>query len=254
MVNSSAMTHDGLPKLEKDTALFLDVDGTLLEIAPAPDAVIVPRELNLLLRGLHTGLGGAVALVTGRSLSDLDALFAPLRLPAAGQHGAELRRRGDMPSAALTRDARLDAFAERMRAFAGARPGLLVEDKGLSIAIHYRRAPQYGEEVHHLAASLIIESGADIELMQLRMAVELKPRAISKRSAVAWFMREPPFRGRVPVFVGDDRTDEDGFAAALELGGHAVRVGREGSSIAPTRIATPHAVREWLAAEAGKLR
>jgi trehalose 6-phosphate phosphatase len=248
------MARDGLPQLDGNTALFLDVDGTLVDIAPVPDAVIVPPGLGDVLRRLRAGLDGALALVSGRPLAGIDALFAPLRLPAAGQHGAELRLRGDTPPIALTRDPALDILAERAMEIAVERPGVLVEDKGLSIAIHYRLAPQYREELHRLAAELVAGSGAGIELLPVRMGVELKSRAISKGSAIEWFMRAPPFHGRVPVFVGDDRTDEFGFAAVLKLGGQAIRVGDLGPSLAPLRLASPHAVRDWLAAASATLR
>ena len=248
------MAHDGLPRLDGKTALFLDIDGTLVDIAPVPDAVMVAPGLGDVLQGLRSALDGALALVSGRPLAGIDALFAPLRLPAAGQHGAELRLSGDVPPIALARDPALDIIAEQATEIAVERPGVLVEDKGLSIAIHYRLVPQYRDEVHRLAADLVAASGADIELLPVRMGVELKPRAISKASAIEWFMREPPFRGRVPVFVGDDRTDEFGFAAVLKLGGHAIRVGNLGPSLAPLRIASPHAVRDWLAEASITLR
>jgi len=252
-VRSVAGMQDELPRLDKRTALFLDVDGTLLEIAPSPDAVVVPPGLVTLLAGLQAGLGGALALVSGRSLATLDRLFAPLRLAMAGQHGAELRLRGDLPALTLARDARLDGLVAQARAFAAAHAGLLVEDKGLGLTIHYRQAPHHALAVQAFGARLLDAAGARFELLPVHMGVELKPRAISKRSAVEWFMREPPFRGRVPIVLGDDRTDEDGFAAALALGGRAVRVGCEGPSVATVRIAAPHAVRAWLAAEAGRL-
>ena len=248
------MARDGLPQLDGNTALFLDVDGTLVDIAPVPDAVIVPPGLGDVLRRLRAGLDGALALVSGRPLAGIDALFAPLRLPAAGQHGAELRLRGDTAPIALARDPALDILAERAMEIAVERPGVLVEDKGLSIAIHYRLAPQYREELHRLAAELVAGSGAGIELLPVRMGVELKSRAISKGSAIEWFMCAPPFHGRVPVFVGDDRTDEFGFAAVLKLGGQAIRVGDLGPSLAPLRLASPHAVRDWLAAASATLR
>ena len=247
------MPQDALPLLDEATALFLDVDGTLVDIAPKPDAVAVPPALLPVLRRLEGGLGGALALVSGRSLANLDALFAPLRLAAAGQHGAELRRCGELPADALARDPALDGLARRATDFAAARPGLLAEDKGLSLVIHYRQAPHRGEEVQRFAAQLLADTETDLMLIPLHMGFELKPRAASKRSAIEWFMRAPPFLGRVPLFIGDDRTDEDGFAATLALGGHAVRVGFEQSSIAPARIADPRAVRAWLATAADSL-
>lgn len=242
-----------LPRVSKETALFLDVDGSLLDIAQTPQSVAVPDGLRPTLRRLAAALGGALALVSGRSIADLDRLFAPLRLPAAGQHGAELRRDDGAPSPAVGRMACLATVADRLRGFAAARPGLLVEDKGLSIALHYRQAPQHGDDANRLAAAIAADYRDEVELLPLRMGVELKPRAASKRSALVWFMREPPFQGRVPIFIGDDRTDEEGFAAALALSGSGVRVGFDGDSAAGTRIAAPRDVRRWLASTAAAL-
>src|SRR5258708_17957126 len=207
-----------------------------MDLAPTPDVVTVPVGLGDVLARLDARLGGAMALVSGREIAVLDALFAPLVLPAAGQHGAELRRRGAKPSIAPTGDPRIDAFSRRLHAIAAEQPGLMVEDKGLSVAIHFREAPHYADELLRLVGDMLAQEGDGIELLPARMAIELKPRAASKRTAVEWFMREAPFRGRVPIFIGDDVTDESGFEAALALGGRAVRIGLAGESIAPIRI------------------
>jgi trehalose 6-phosphate phosphatase len=236
--------------LAADMALFLDVDGTLLDIAPTPDAVTVPVGLGPLLGRLEARLGGAMALVSGREIAVLDELFAPLLLPAAGQHGAELRRHGPTPCVVPKRDPLIDVFSRRLHAIAAERPGLLVEDKGLSVAIHFREAPEYADELLRLVEDMLAEEDGGIELLPARMALELKPRAATKGTAVEWFMREAPFRGRVPTFIGDDVTDESGFEAALALGGHAVRIGLAGESIAPVRLATPGELRDFLAAAA----
>ena len=242
-----------LPKPSKDWALFLDVDGTLLDIAVRPDAVEIPRGLPGVLASLDRSLDHAVALVSGRSIADLDRLFAPLKLAAAGQHGAELRFRAAGSVLARAPSAALSAIAKRFRAFAAGRPGVLVEEKGLSLAIHFRSAKDARAEVLREARDALAGSGDALELLPARQAVDIKPRAASKARAVERFMAEAPFRGRVPVFIGDDVTDEDGFAAAKRLCGHAIRVGVQGESRAGARLASPARLRQWLSAAAKAL-
>ena len=242
-----------LPTPGKDWALFLDVDGTLLDIAATPDAVEVPAELCRSLKVLDTSLGHAVALVSGRSIANLDRIFAPVVLPAAGQHGAELRL---APSSAIVASApspQLPAVSERLRRFAAARPGVLVEDKGRSIAVHFRNADCDRGDLYRLARRAVRESGGELELLPARKALDVRPRSANKGLAVEWFMQSAPFLGRVPVFVGDDLTDEDGFRAANRFSGHAIRVGRGGKSLARWRIGAPAEVRQWLAEVAAAL-
>jgi trehalose 6-phosphate phosphatase len=236
-----------LPRIRSDWALFLDVDGTLLDFAETPDQVEVPDDLPDILGALHGFLGGAVALVSGRPIADLDRIFAPLRLPAAGQHGAELRAtaRGEIVKAPP-----LPGLAEMiagLRRFAASRPGVLVEDKNASVAVHYKRAPQYRDEIEEFTR--VIAAGNEaMEVLDAVMAFDVKPRSVDKGRAVAWFMHRPPFSGRVPVFVGDDRTDEDGFAAVAERAGHAVQVGAARPRVAASHIPAPAGVRQWLRA------
>ena len=237
------------PSPRPDWALFLDVDGTLVEIAAAPDAVVVPPQLLALLRGLQDSLDGAVALVSGRAVTTLDALFAPLHLPMAGNHGLERRTadgrvlRPDIPDAALARArAAVAAFAESRR-------GPILEDKTISVALHFRAAPELAGDVERLAAALAAELGPALHVQRGKMMVELRPTGGDKGSVVHDFMAEPPFVGRVPVFIGDDATDEDGFRAVNALGGISVRVGKpEGPTAARYRIAGIEAVYGWLAA------
>ena len=235
-----------LPTPRRNWALFLDIDGTLLDLAPTPTDVVIPADLPDLLRGLCRVLGGAVALVSGRALSDIDALLSPLTLAAAGQHGAEIR----LPDGRIERfDAAAGALAGLMAkvdAFAAAYPGILVEDKGMTIAVHCRQAPQYQSELGRFLAGLAAEYPDCLETIRGHRVFEIKPRNLSKRTAVEQFMRGAPFAGRVPVFIGDDRTDEDGFAAVKAVGGHAIRVGLEGPSIADRRIAGPADTRGFL--------
>lgn len=245
--------RDTLPMPNDTWALFLDVDGTLLDIAATPDAVVVPETLTDLLASLQYALDGALALVSGRPIAELDRLFAPLALPAAGQHGAELRlgpgepvrRRGSMPDVAPV-TARLEAFA--------ARRGILVERKGMSVAAHYRAAPERETELRAFLEDLLHEqSSSGFEVLPAKMAFEVKPRGFNKRSAVEAFLRVEPFTGRLPVFIGDDRTDEDGFAAVRAHGGHAIRVGTVPAAGIFWTVASPQALRAWLTRVAATL-
>jgi trehalose 6-phosphate phosphatase len=241
------MTHNGcpLPEPQKNWALFLDIDGTLLELAPTPTEVVVPPDLPGLLQGLGGVLGGAVALVTGRSLADVDWLFAPVKLAAAGQHGAEIRIAGKTEQLGPSNGG-LKALMPRIEAFAAARPGILVEGKGMTIAVHCRQVPQYQAELGAFLTALAAEHGDRLETIRGHRVFEIKPRNVSKRTAVEHLMRIGPFAGRLPLFIGDDRTDEDGFAAVRALGGHAIRVGLDQPSLASWRMADPVCVRAFL--------
>jgi trehalose 6-phosphate phosphatase len=235
-----------LPPPSADWAFFLDIDGTLLEHADTPDAVRVDGAMRHLLADLAAGAGGALALISGRSVADIDRLFAPLVLPAAGQHGAERRdgagrmHRHEFPSAPVRR------AAKRLGEFAAAHPGLLLEDKGRSLALHYRLAPRLEGEARALVDEVMAELGEDFELQRGKMVLEIRRGGRDKGSAIAEFMAEAPFRGRTPVFVGDDLTDEFGFGVVNEMGGVSVKVG-EGSSQARWRLPDAAAVRAWLA-------
>jgi len=233
------------PPLRPEWAFFLDLDGTLFEIRATPQAVRrAPEEVELV-RRLQEASGGAVALISGRAIAKVDDLFAPLRLAAAGQHGAERRdARGVVTRADLP--AREFDLAERaIRAFAARHEGLLFEHKGLSVALHYRLAPHLAEAAHAAVREAAAALGGAVEVQGGKMVAELKPSGYDKGSAIGEFMREPPFAGRVPLFIGDDATDEHGFEVVNRLGGHSVKVG-EGPSAARWRLAAPAAVRAWL--------
>ena len=229
-------------------ALFLDVDGTLLELAAAPQAVSVPDDLRQRLRALFTAGGGAVALVSGRALADLDRLFAPLTLPSAGLHGFERRgaagavSRQPLPSAAA-----LEAARAAMLHLARRHPGLNVEDKQFALALHYRGVPHLEDTAVDAMRGVAASVGDQLELQRGKMVVELRPRGATKAAAVSAFLEEAPFAGRVPVFFGDDLTDESAFGLVNERGGLSVLVGPERPSAARARIADVSAVRSWLA-------
>ncbi len=242
---------DGIvPVSAQGRALFLDVDGTLLEIADSPDAVRVPACLKELLARLVSQEAGAMALVSGRQLVQLDRLFAPQRFAAAGLHGLERRdaqgRYFGSPDASL---AVLPAFARArvaMTALALQHPGLFFEDKGLALALHYRRAPALKGLVTQAVDRALVDLGPAFHLQAGKSVLEIKPCTGSKRTAIEAFMQEPPFRGRLPVFVGDDVTDEDGFAAVNALGGDSIRVGPAVATRARWQLPDVPGVLEWL--------
>jgi len=234
-----------VPPFERNWAFFLDLDGTLLEIADTPEAVD-PGEPEIILLGrLKNACGGAVALISGRSLSRIDQLFSPLILPAAGQHGAErrdakgTRHRHRFPVTSLK------PAAGGIRSFAARHQGLVFEDKGASVALHYRLAPQLAAAAQRAVREAAESLGDQVEVQGGKMVVELKPAGCDKGKAIESFMQEPPFAGRVPVFLGDDVTDEYGFRVVNRLGGHSVKVG-EGPSAARWRLQDPAAARAWL--------
>ncbi len=239
-----------LPDLQPDWALFFDIDGTLLEIAAAPEAVRVDGALLACLDRLHAASGGALALLSGRSLVDIDRLFAPLALSAAGVHGAE-RRRGDgtveRPTAA-DGGRLLAALREPLGRFAARHRGLWLEDKGLALALHFRQAPEHEGEVLALVAELTRGHADGLRVVSGKMVVEIQPCGADKGRAVAAFMAEAPFRGRRPFVAGDDVTDEDGFRMANELGGISLRVGDSRESAARCRLPSVAALRRWLGA------
>jgi len=228
------------------SAIFLDLDGTLIGFGDSPMAVDVPATLLELLDTLETLCDGALAVVSGRRMATLDELLAPLSLPLAGLHGLE-RRTADGTVHRLVEegDALLAEVREHFTAAARRLPGLLVEDKGAALALHYRAAPHRAAEVEALAAEL--ESGLPARLVMQRghMVIEIRAAGADKGSAIDAFMREQPFRGRRAVFVGDDRTDEHGFAVVNALGGLSVKVG-DGETAAHTYLSDPRAVLRWL--------
>jgi trehalose 6-phosphate phosphatase len=229
----------------RDIAVLLDIDGTILDIAPTPGAVIVSASLRETLTRLSRETGGALALVSGRSLHDIDRLFAPPLLPAIGGHGAEIRfsphdAGGSEHAQALNGDMR-----ERLAELADA-PGVLVEDKGYSLAVHYRLAPEQEGRVKEAVAAIKADWPEEpIEVLPGKSVVEIKPAAFHKGAAIRELMQHEPFAGRRPIFIGDDVTDESAFAVMPEFKGMGFSVGRRAPGTAYC-FAAPSDVRRWL--------
>ena len=239
-------TASPVPVPDSDACLFLDVDGTLLDFALTPDRVGVDAELISLLRSTAERTQGALALVSGRTIDDLDRLFAPLRLPAAGVHGFERRDAGGTLHRPALESKHLQAARAELAQLVAAHAGLLLEDKHSALAVHYRRAPQLEALVRRELAELRTALLPDFELLAGDAVLEIKPGSHSKASAVEAFLREAPFAGRLPVFIGDDITDRDGFDAVCRHGGLAIAVGDRVS--AQWQLPDPAAVRAWLKA------
>jgi trehalose 6-phosphate phosphatase len=252
------MTHMPLPPPPVPApgwALFLDVDGSLLDFAPTPDAVHVPDNLVDALTHLHVALSGALALVSGRSLEQLDALFSPLRLPGAGLHGLELRDTPDATLEHMPPPAELLAVRDQAAAIAARHPGALVEDKGPTLALHWRAPgaaaaePEFAALARHALVAL-----PHYRLQPGNCVLELRPDGFDKGGAIRHLLDTDIFRGRIPVFIGDDLTDEHGFEAVNALGGISVLVGTRTPTDARFRIDSPTALRAWLLDAAARLR
>lgn len=233
-----------LPRPRPDWALFLDFDGCLVEIAPRPFDVHVDPGMVRLLRGIDGALAGALAIVTGRPISEIDLFLGDFRSPVAGLHGAERRRADGSAVPPPVRDPALNAMARALAEFAEARDGVLLEDKGISLALHYRNAES--EEQACRAVMRQVLTSDDLVLLDGKKVLEIKPRGIDKGGAVRAFMAEPPFAGRVPVYCGDDITDEAGFASANEMGGTSIRVGPDAPTQAEFAAPSVAAFRTWL--------
>lgn len=224
-------------------ALFLDIDGTLVDLAETPDGIVVESGLPQRLIRLSELLGGALALVTGRALARAEALFAPARLPIAGLHGAELRGADQQPppQAYLATKSEAADFAE-------ARPGVLFEDKGLAFALHYRGLPEAEAEVRRYMEAALVRAGTAFQLQSGKMVTELRPSNGDKGMALTAFLAQPAFAGRLPIAIGDDLTDEAMFRVAEERGGRGIRIGPTlENSAATERLPSPDALRALLA-------
>ena len=247
------------PSPDARWALFLDVDGCLLDFAATPDGVAVPPGLREALAACAAALGGALALVSGRSLDTLDTLFSPLVLPAAGLHGLE-RRHGAAVADGPRRPPALAAIRRAADALAACHPGSIVEDKGATLALHWRSAPAGAEHALQAFARDALAQLPGYRLQHGKQVVELRPGGdgrggadADKGSAIAAFLDEAPFAGRVPVFAGDDLTDEHGFAVVNARGGASILVGQRAGSAARHGLRDPTDVRAWLARLPGDL-
>ena len=240
--------------LDTRAALFIDVDGTVLEIAPRPDLVEVPRSLPDLLQRRAAERNGALALISGRPIAELDRLFWPYRSAAAGLHGIERRQPDGSYASAPFGDAdqsaaeALEQLRPKLQSLVRRWPGALLEDKGRTLAMHYRAVPEAEAAVRDATVRLLRESGDALRLIAGKMVVEFQSRYHDKGRVIAAFMAEPPFQGRVPVYLGDDTTDEDGFAEVNRRDGISIRVGPPpGRTAAVYELPSVQSVLEWLA-------
>ena len=230
-----------------ETAILLDIDGTLVDLAPTPREVWVAPGLAKTLNRLLQRTSGALALVSGRSLNDIDLIFAPEQFPAVGGHGAEMRLSTDSEAVASHAPPMDRELKLRLAAIAKLSPGILLEDKGYSLALHYRLAP-HAEKAIYEAVSLIRADlpNAPIEVLPGKCVCEIKHSGFNKATGVRELMTHEPFKGRYPIFIGDDVTDEAVFGIMPDLGGLAFSVGRRAQGVAG-HFDEPRDVREWLA-------
>src|ERR1700742_117824 len=230
-----------------DIAILLDIDGTLLDLMPTPREVWVPPGLRETLNGLLARTSGALALVSGRSLNDIDLIFAPHEYPAVGGHGAEMRLSTDGQAVATHAPPMDKELKRRLAAIASLSPGILLEDKGYSLALHYRLAP-HAEKAIYEAVSLIRADlpNAPIEVLPGKCVCEIKHSGFTKASGVRELMTHEPFKGRRPLFIGDDITDETVFAIMPDFDGLSFSVGRRARGV-DGHFDAPNDVREFLA-------
>lgn len=235
-----------LPPLER-CAFLLDIDGTLLDLAPTPREVWVPEGLADTLTGLLRATDGALALVSGRSLNDIDLIFAPLIFPAVGGHGAEMRISGTNESVATGAPPMDKTLKGRFAAIAKLSPGILLEDKGYSLALHYRLAPQAEQAIYDAVSAIRADiPNAPIEVLPGKFVCEIKPSGFTKATGVVELLTHEPFKGKHPLFMGDDVTDESVFAIMPDLKGLAFSVGRKAQGV-NGHFDRPEDVRQWLA-------
>jgi len=231
-------------------AILLDVDGTILDIAATPQSVVVPASLVRTLGELHARTGGALALVSGRLIENLDDLFVPLKLPSVGGHGVELRLSGNAP--VQRRHAALSPLLNsQVTAAVAFDPRIIVEDKGSSLAVHYRLALELAPSIKDKITAILDRAPAEnVEMLCGKAVIEIKLRSFNKGIAVCELMKAPPFANRIPLFVGDDVTDESVYAVLPALGGFSYSVGRRAAGVEGT-FGDPQDVRDWLAGLCG---
>jgi trehalose 6-phosphate phosphatase len=227
-------------------ALFLDVDGTLLDLAARPEEVVTPVGLVATLAEAERKLAGALALISGRSIDDIDRLFAPLRLRVSGVHGAEIRFDPDASTEPTAVAGLPLSLLTALRRSVEQFPGVFVEDKRFSYTVHYRLAPSAEQPLRNIVKALVDSLPIAVDVMDAHCAIEIKSPYFNKGGAIAAFLSTSTFGGRTPIFVGDDTTDESGFALVTARGGYAYSVGRPRAG-AVNGFSGPRAVREWLA-------
>lgn len=242
-----SLSHHGAPPpAQADWAYFIDFDGTLVELAPTPDTIVVDAALPLLLAALQRACGGALALISGRAIADLERYVGLPTLAMAGQHGLERRDAAGLLWRYPASRAAKDAIGAALLPLVESHPGLLLEDKGMTLAVHYRQLQELASFVQEVVEQLVAESGEGLVVQHGKCVVEIKPAGANKATAVAQYLAEAPFRGRRPVFIGEDTTDADGFAAVNARGGISIGVGADDLG---ARYSLPNvaAVRAWLA-------
>ena len=246
-VIEDGVIEDSTPIWPQRPALFLDLDGTVLDFADAPGGVVVSERVRDLLGRLHAVTGGAIAFVSGRTMDDLDHLLAPHKFAVAAVHGLELRDGEGRITRAEVDSERLVEIGQSLDRFVRQNPETLLEHKGASLALHYRKRPELEEAAIALVEETLAELGSNLQVLRGNKVIEIKPEGGNKGSAIARFMKDPPFNDRTPVFIGDDATDEDGFRTVNALGGVSVKV-NSGESAAATRLPDVDAVLHWLEA------
>lgn len=234
-----------MPDLDR-TALLLDIDGTLLELAPTPRDVVVPPNLGGILQALHERLDGALALVSGRSLTDIDVIFAPLQFPAVGGHGAEMRLSAESEAVASHAPPMDNDLKRRFIAISDLSPGIIYEDKGYSVALHYRLAPEFERAIYEAVSAIRADlPQAPIDILPGKFVCEIKHAGFTKATGVHELMTHAPFIGRTPIFIGDDVTDESVFAIMPAFHGVSFSVSRRAHGV-DGFFKAPKDVRAWL--------
>ena len=229
------------------TALLLDIDGTLIDLAPTPRDVVVPPSLGPTLQALHERLDGALALVSGRSLTDIDVIFAPLQFPAVGGHGAEMRLSGDNEAVDAHAPPMDNDLKRRFIAISKLSPGIIYEDKGYSVALHYRLAAEFERAIYEAVSTIRADlPQAQIDVLPGKFVCEIKHAGFTKATGVRELMTHAPFAGRNPIFIGDDVTDESVFAIMPSFHGVSFSVSRRAHGV-DGFFRAPKDVRAWLA-------
>ncbi len=234
-----------MPDLDR-TALLLDIDGTLIDLAPTPRDVVVPPTLGATLQALHERLDGALALVSGRSLTDIDVIFAPLQFPAVGGHGAEMRLSAENEAVASHAPPMDNVLKRRFIAISQLSPGIIYEDKGYSVALHYRLAPEFERAIYEAVSAIRADlPQAPIDVLPGKFVCEIKHAGFTKATGVRELMTHAPFTGRNPIFIGDDVTDESVFAIMPAFRGVSFSVSRRAHGV-DGFFRAPKDVRAWL--------